>query len=105
MNEDPLLESGLTKLSNASGVSYPIFYNHSILFETWPTSFHAPSFFLDCLKWNLNCQFSPYSKPQKVISREHFYIEHRYEQMGARGTDTCNQLSTETYPLSNSYAC
>lgn len=57
MNEDPLLESGLTKLSNASGVSYSIFYNHSILFETWPTSFHAPSFFLDCLKWNLNCQF------------------------------------------------
>lgn len=85
MNEDPLLESGLTKLSNASGVSYPIFHNHSILFETWPTSFHAPSFFLDCLKWNLNCQFSPYSKPQKVISCEHFYIEHRYEQMG--GTD------------------
>lgn len=93
MNEDPLLESGLTKLSNASGVSYPIFYNHSILFETWPTSFHAPSFFSDCLKWNLNCQFSPYSKPRKVI-----YIEHRHEQMG--GIDTCTQLSTETYHLS-----
>lgn len=52
MNEDPLLESGLTKLSNASGVSYSIFYNHSILFETWPTSFHAPSFFLDLIVWN-----------------------------------------------------
>lgn len=95
MNEDPLLESGLTKLSNASGVSYLI----SFYLRLGLHHFMLHLSFQICLKWNLNCKFSPYSKLKKLFHvNTELYIEHRYEQIG--GIDTCNQLSTEAYSLS-----